>query len=134
MDERVGYEGSFNDYDEYDDDAAEEELEDDGSGGEDDQLEPYQDAEADLDYADDADAGGFQEQDRVEHQLDHANDDGRQASFDERFDEWRKRVRAGRKGPFVPLDTRGYQGPVFVRVKDLQPSPPDRPEPEPDVP
>ena len=121
MDERLGgYEGNCYDYDEYDDAAAEEELEDDGSGGEDDQLEPYQDAEADLDYADDADAGGFQEQDRVEHQLDHANDDGRQASFGERFPKWRKRVRDLRQDPFVPPQTRGYQGPAFVRVKDLQ--------------
>ena len=102
MTKRLGFGGGYNDYDE-----------------EDHQLEPDQDFPDDLGYADDAAAGGLQEQDRVEHQLNHANDDGRQTNFDDRFDEWRKRVSARRKGRFVPPDTRMYRGPVFVRVKDL---------------
>ena len=115
MDEKLGYEGGYDDY-EYDD---EEELESDDHGEEDHQLEPCQDFPDDLDYADDAAAGGFQEQGRVEHQLDHANDDGRQTSFGDKFDEWRKRVHARRQGHFVPPDTRMYRGPAFVRVKGL---------------
>ena len=121
MDERTGYGGGYD----YDYDYGEEELESDAHHGhEEHRLESHQDPAGDPDYADGAAAEDFLEQDRVEHQVDHANDDGRQTNFGDKFDDWRKRVRARRQGHFVPPDTRGYKGPVFIRVQDVQ----DRPQ------
>ena len=81
------------DYDDYNDDYEEEEEE-----------------EEEEDYTE-----GFQEQ--VEHETDYAADDS--ADFDGQFG-WRSKVRRGKRGGFVPPDTRSFVAPVFVRVADLK--------------
>ena len=58
-------------------------------------------------------------QEEVEHHEDYAEDDNAETGFEARFG-WRSKARHGRKGRFVPPDTRGYVPAVFVRLADLE--------------
>ena len=107
--------------DDYDDDNEEEE---DYSEGFQEQVEEQVEQQADYaadDYDDDNEeedyAKGFQEQ--VEHETDYAADDSDESDFNGQFG-WRSKARRGKRGRFVPPDTRAFVAPVFVRVADLK--------------